>query len=102
MACTPTLPSTSWVMSLFFHQEIDHVAHGMLRGFLQIFAETHGNIVFGRLGARPQEPAVLMHDEAKGSGEIGFQRGDVHLAIALAGMSVAGFEERAFGRHGYV
>jgi len=40
---------------------------------------------------------VLVDDEAEGAGEVGFEGGDVDLAVALSGVAVAGLEEGAFG-----
>lgn len=41
-----------------------------------------------------------MDDELEGSGELGFEGGNVDLAVALGGVAVACFEERAFGVYG--
>src|SRR5271156_2668948 len=45
---------------------------------------------------------IFMNHEAEGSGEEGFERGDIDFPVALAGVSVAHFEERAVGVDGNV
>src|ERR1700722_15310079 len=46
--------------------------------------------------------AVLVHDEAKGAGEVGLEGLDIDLAVALAGMPIAGLEQSALRRHRHV
>src|SRR5437868_6472180 len=41
-----------------------------------------------------------MNDELKGAGERGFERGDIDLAIALAGVTVTNLKECAGRMHG--
>ena len=53
-------------------------------------------------GTRPDEVLVFMDDEAEGSGEIGFESGDVDLTVALAGMSVSSLKEPPFDGDGDV
>ena len=85
-------------------EEGDHVADGHLGGGLEVFAEAHGDVLGGGLGAGPEEARGvrfgLVDDELEGSGELGFEGGDVDLAVALSGVAVAGFEECSGGVDG--
>src|ERR1700747_2852070 len=45
---------------------------------------------------------VLAHDELKRADERSFKRGNVHFAVALAGVAVADFKERARRVHGEI
>ncbi len=45
---------------------------------------------------------IFVNDELEGAGELGFEGGDVDFAVALAGVAVACFEERALGVDGDV
>ena len=45
---------------------------------------------------------TLVDDELEGSSELGFESGDVDLAIALAGVAVTYFEVRTFGVDGEI
>ncbi len=90
----------------FFDEEADHVFDGELGGLLEVFAEAHGDVGGGGFGAGPAEFGsmlrVLVDDEAEGAGEVGFEGGDVDLSVALPGVAVASFEERALGGYGDV
>ena len=88
-------------------EEGDHVANGHLGGDLEVFVEAHGDVLGGGFGARPEEAvriveAAFMHDELEGSGELGFESGDVDLAVALVGVTVTGLKESAFGVDGII
>jgi hypothetical protein len=81
-------------------EEDDHVANGHLGRSLEVFVEAHGDVLGGGFGAGPDEAvgiveAAFMHDELKGSGELGFEGCDVDFAVALVGVTVACFKERA-------
>ena len=81
----------------------DHVADGDGGGLGEVLVEAHGDVVGRGFGARPEKwgfPVLLVDDELEGAGELGFHGGDVDLAVALAGVAVASFEERAFGMDG--
>ena len=84
---------------LFRHQEIDRLAHRILGGRHQVAVDPHDDPVRRRLGARPLEVHVLADDHLDGAAQRCLHRGDVDLAIALAGMSVADLEQRARHPH---
>ena len=85
-------------------EEGDHVADGHLGGGLEVFAEAHGDVLGGGLGAGPDEARGvgfgLVDDELEGAGELGLEGGDVDLAVALSGVAVSGFEEGSGGVDG--
>ena len=83
------------VVRILLGEEGDHVADGHLGGDFEVFVEAHGDVLGGGFGAGPEEMLVLMHDELEGTGELGFEGGDVDFAIALAGVTVADFKESA-------
>ena len=90
------------VVGVLVGEEGDHVADGHLGGGLKVFAEAHGDVGGGGFGAGPEEAVgivegALVEDELEGSGELGFEGGDVDLAVALASVSVADLEVGAFG-----
>ena len=87
---------------LFGYQKIDHLADGERGAGIQVIVEAHGDVVRGRFGARPLQVQVLAHDELKRADERSFESGDVHFAVALAGVAVADFKERAGRVHGNV
>ena len=110
--CTPLLPSTSSVMcksaatlaSIYASSRVkcfsvtkkSIISRSAQRGAgIQIVVEAHGHVVRGRFGARPFQVHVLAHDELKRADERSFERGDVHFAVALPGVAVAHFKERA-------
>ena len=77
-------------------EEGDHVADGHLCGGLEVFAESHGDVLGGGLGAGPEEARGvgfgLVDDELEGSGELRFEGGNVYLAVALSCVAIASFE----------
>ena len=77
------------------HQPVDHVAQRLAGGVAEIIVEAHRDIGIGRLGAGIGGALALVQDELEGAGQRGLQRGDVDLAIALRGMTVAGLEQGA-------
>ena len=82
---------------LLLDQEFDHVAHRVLGGFLQILAESHGDIV-GRAfprAARASVPVLVDDKAGRFPLRVGLERGDIDLAVALGGVAVAGLEQRA-------
>ena len=85
-------------------EEGDHVADGHLGGVLEVFVEAHGDVLGGGLGAGPEKSRgvgfAFVDDELEGSGEQGFEGGDVDLAVALSCVAVAGFEEASGGVDG--
>src|SRR5580704_6648986 len=87
---------------LFGDEEIDHLADGEGGAGVQVIVEAHGDVVRGRFGARPLQVQVLAHDELKRADERSFERGDVHFAVALSGVAVADFKERAGRVYGNV
>src|SRR6185437_16684992 len=86
----------------FGDEEIDHLADGERGAGVQIVVEAHGDVVRGRFGSRPLQVHVLAHDELKRADERSFESGDVHFAVALPGVAVADFKERAGRVHGNV
>ena len=84
----------------------DHVTDGHLGGGFEVFVEAHGDVLGWSFGAGPEEAGVaglgLVDDELEGAGELSFERGDVDFAVALIGVAVAYFKERAFGVDGIV
>ena len=87
------------MVGVLLGEEGDHVADGHLGGGLEVGVEAHGDVVGGGFGAGPEELLArgfaFVDDELEGAGEEGFEGGDVDFAVALAGVAVAGFEERA-------
>jgi hypothetical protein len=90
-------------------EEGDHVANGHLGGALEVLVEAHGDVGGGGDGARPFEPVGgrervrcggFVEDELEGAGELGFERGDVDLAVSLVGVAVADLEVGAPGVDG--
>jgi hypothetical protein len=87
-------------------EEGDHVADGDLGGGFEVFVEAHGDVLGGGFATGPEEAVGfvaglgLVDDELEGAGELGLHGGDVDLAVALAGVAVAYFEESAFGVDG--
>ncbi len=88
-------------------EEGDHVADGHLGGGFKVFAEAHGDVLSGGFGAGPEEAVGVVglgfvDDELEGSGELGFEGGDVDFAVALACVAVADFKEGSGGVDGNV
>src|SRR5271163_370494 len=78
----------------FGDQEIDHLADGQRGAGVEVVVEAHGDVVRGGFGARPLQVQVLADDELERADERSLERGDVHFAVALAGVAVANFKER--------
>ena len=76
-------------------EKINHLTHGNTRGFMQLRMKAHADVMRGRLSARILLARGFMHDELKRPDQRSFERGDVNFAIALAGVSVANFKQRA-------
>ncbi len=93
-----------WEVGVLFGQEGDHVADGHLGGGFEVGVEAHGDVGGGGFGAGPEEAFLggfaFVDDELECAGEEGFEGGDVDFAVALAGVAVAGFEERSGGVDG--
>ena len=85
---------------LFAHQKIERLMHGDLGRFGEVRVEPHRDPMRWRLGARPLQMHVFMQDELEDTGERRFHGGDVHFAVAHAGVAVADFEERPARVHG--
>ena len=85
-------------------QKGNHVAHGHFGGGFKVFVEAHGDVRRRGFGAGPEKALLggfaLVDDELEGAGEEGFEGGDVDFTVALAGMTVSGFEEAAGGVDG--
>ena len=92
------------MVSHLLGEERNHVAHGNHGSAGEVLIEAHGDVVCRCLSARPEQRAfsgtLLMNEELEGAGQLRLHGGDVDLAVALAGVAVAGFEERSFGVHG--
>src|SRR6202453_2716791 len=87
---------------LLVNQEVDHVAHCEGGRFLQVRTEAHADVGGGGLGSRPQKMLVLVNNEPECSREEGFESGDIDFTVALSGVAVANFKERALGVDGNV
>ncbi len=85
-----------------FGEEGDHVADGHFGGGFKVLVEAHGDVGGGGFAAGPEEMLIFMDDELEGAGELGFERGDVDFAVALAGVAVSYFEVGALGVDGNV
>jgi hypothetical protein len=94
------------VVGILLGEEGDHVPNGHLGSGFEVFIEAHGDVLGGGLGAGPEEAVGvaafgrLVDDELEGSGELGFEGGDVDFAISLVGVAVSCFKESAFGVDG--
>ena len=80
-------------------EEINHLAHRNPRGFMQLRMKAHADVMRGRFSARIFLSSAFVHDELKRPDQRSFKGGDVHFAIALAGVSVADLKQRAAGMH---
>jgi hypothetical protein len=95
------------MIGILFGEEGDHVANGHLGGGFEVEVEAHGDVLSRGFGAGPEETVGIVEvafvdDELEGSGELGFESGDVDFSVALSGVAVADFEVRAFGVDGEI
>ena len=99
------VPREMGEVGILLGQERDHVADRHLGGSLQVLAEAHGDVSGRCLGAGPQQPVggiALVDDELEGARQKGLEGGDVDLTVALACVTVPGFEESPLGVDGDV
>src|SRR5579871_945146 len=80
---------------LLVDEEVDHLEGGQASGLTEVLVHAHSDVVGGGFAAGPAQMQVFAHDELKRADEGSFECGDVNLAIALAGVAVANFKERA-------
>src|SRR6476660_3353234 len=83
----------SLAQPFLFLEELDHLAHGGLRGDDERGVGAHGDPVGRRLATWPIELHVFAHDDLQASVQIGFDGGLIDFTVALRGMPVADLEQ---------
>ena len=81
--------------ALQLDEPLDHLAQRLLGGVVEVGVGTHRDVVGGRDGAREGEALSLVQDQLERAAHRGLQRLQVHFAVALHRMAVAGGEQRA-------
>jgi len=79
----------------FFHQEIDSFERADARRLREIRIQPHRDVMRGRFRARPIEMTVVVQNELEHTGQRSLHRRDIHFAAALAGVTIADFEQRS-------
>ncbi len=80
-------------------EEVDHLLDRDSRRDAQVDIGAHRDVMRVRFTARPRQLHSLAHGQLDASAQRGFDRGLIDFAVALRGMAVADFEERAFHVH---
>ena len=71
---------------------VDHLAHRLLGGVVEVFVKADGHQMGLILGKREIDLHVLAHGQPERAGQADFQRGDADLAVTLHAMAVARHE----------
>ena len=80
-------------------KEGDHIVKSESCSLFEVRTETHRDIVSRGFGAGIGEVLILVNNETEGPGEKCFHSSDVDFTVALASVTIARFEEAAFGQH---
>src|SRR6478735_1791551 len=81
-------------------EPVHRLAHRFHHRLVEVLVEAHEDPVRLRLRTRPFDLEVLAHDGLDADLLVrALERGEVHLAVALAAMRVAGPDERALQEH---
>src|SRR6185503_3474062 len=80
-------------------EKIDHLLNRTARRNRQIRVGRHADVVGRRFRARPCKLHVFAYSQAQAATQRGFDRGLIHRAVALRGMTVAYLEQRAGHEH---
>src|SRR4030095_10419163 len=80
-------------------QEINHLANGQPRGFVQVFVQSHGNVVRRRFSPRPAQSLPFSKMQFERAAQRGLERRAGHLAIALPRVAIPDRQQRAGNMH---